>query len=222
MSIKKGRLKQTLILLASLILLSGCLYHNPSSQLGNPEAKKIEDGDGQMEINYDEIRENALRDNNNLKGFDELAGKQNIQLLLDEVPDYPNNCREFVLEKKYSDFELVGVLEYEDIAVYTATYKLNSNSTQGALNARVRVTIAQTANAAHEIITNFVNNSASMKISSSSIAGIFIGDLAVGDQNRLTFVRGNIYVDIIGYEGTSITDLAAEIDRQILEIITKE
>jgi hypothetical protein len=212
----------TLILLSFIILLSGCIYNNSSSQPADSDNEKIADGDGHMGINYDEIRENAMRNNNNLKGFDELAGKQNIQLLLDKVPYYPNNCREFVLEKKYSDFELTGVLEYEDIAVYSASYKLNSNHIQGAFNARVRVTIAQTANAAHAIITNFVNNSASMEIYSSSIEGILVGDLAVGDQDRLTFVRGNIYVDVIGYEGISITNLAAEIDQQILEIITKD
>jgi len=173
-----------------------------------------------METNYDEMREKIMRDKNNLKGFDESTGKQNIQLMLDDILDYPNCCEAFVLATRYSDFEFVKATQYdEDPAGYDAFYKLDGNSYEGDFDANITIMIAKTAQEAHVAITNYVNSATSMQIYPASLDGIIVGDLAVGNKEKLTFIRGNVYVQVIGYE-VSIVNLAQEIDQQILDIVS--
>lgn len=75
---------------------------------------------------------------------------------------------------------------------------------------------------AKEHFKNFVFATTAMSLFTSTAKGIEVGDFAIGDDERLTCIRGNVYIDVIGDEGISIGALAKEIDQQILEIINKK
>ena len=177
-----------------------------------------------MESDYDKIREqmmNEKKDKNNLKGFDESSGRQNIQVMLDDVPKYKKNCKSFCFKKEYSNFELAKLLENgADSGRYFAYYKHSDNLIEDGFNADISIVISDTVSEAHETLACFVDATTTMVLYPASNKEIFVGDLAVGNQDRLVFVRGNAYVDVKGYE-VSIIDLAQEIDKQILSILNE-
>ena len=166
---------------------------------------------------------NIIREKYNLLNINESVGKQNIQVFLDDIPDYPSICETFIFAKEYSNFELVNTLKNSNSnSECFAYYKVNSNLADSKCDVYIEVTVAPTKKEAHTQIIKFVNLSTMMEVYPSSVIGIFVGDLAIGSQERLIFVRGNVCVNVHGYRETSIINLAQEIDKQILDIINKQ
>ena len=206
----KKIIKATIIILLSTIIfafVSGCIIIENT----------IKD-----DLNQGEVAEQMpmLTDEVNLKYYDEEANTLNIITLLEEVEVYSINVECFLFKDAYSNFKLLsnGI----DAAGIYAYYNLANTVNKGSADVRIRMSIENEQSEAKVYLVNFVLSTTAISVYSSTTNGIYVGDLAIGNEERLTFIRGNVYVDIIGSEGVSIVNLAKEIDQQILDLINKQ
>jgi len=217
-------LKKTIISIVLLIIVMfiyGCNVPENSSKDYLNQVSVI-DNTEKDNLNQEGVNEQmSMRtEKTNLKYYDEVESRVSIDSVLEEIQTYPNIVKEFYFKDAYANFELVtnGV----DAAGIYAYFSLANSADKELSDVRIRMSVEKTQTDAKIYLRNFIFSTTAMTLYPSTAEGIYVGDLAIGDEERLTYIRGNVYVDIIGYEGTSIVDLAKEIDQQILEIINKE
>jgi hypothetical protein len=155
----------------------------------------------------------------NLKHYDDVSEKLSIDTIFEEMESYSSNAGEFLFKDTYSNFELIssGV---DDAGIY-AYYNLKHDESKKSYDVDIRLSIEKTQSDAKECLKDFVFSTTTRNLYPSTAVGIVVGDLAIGDTGRLTYIRGNVYVDIISNKGAEIVDLAREIDRQILDILNE-
>ena len=160
----------------------------------------------------------------NLRHYDKATNKQNIDIFLEQTPEYPVNCTmaDFIPRQKYAGFELTEILhpEYNSIRVW---YSLESNKKKMRENdATVKLTFFQSRAESHEFMRRSLNN----RNMTVYVSDLKIGDFDIGNIYNVDFIRGNMGVNVSGrYLGKQssirIGDLALEIDRHILDILER-
>ena len=175
--------------------------------------------EGGKEVNLYDLRDYVQQNPDNLQGIDKSSGKKNAELILDNIRDYPRKCEQFSFFDEYADFMLVEQSVYNSVA--SAYYRHKENHILGDYDAHVTIYICESKQEAHKLVLNYLELCASDTVLPISTKGIHVGDLGIGSSDSLVFIRGNVFVDIIGYDRISIVSLAQEIDSQILKAITE-
>jgi len=147
-----------------------------------------------------------------------LSGRTYAHLLVAEIPEYRVAVRGFTLAERYSpDFvslqDRLRIEERDGVLRTSAVYESQT------LDARIRLELSEFSSAreAQEMWLSFLLNAlSSMHAEPSEAHGIVIGDVAWGGEDRLHFIRGNIYVRIHGN-----ASVAQEIDAQIIAALAE-
>ena len=156
-----------------------------------------------------------------LRDEDKASNKQNIDILLEQTPEYPVNCAmvNFTPRQKHAGFELTEITPSPEYNIISTWYKLESNKKkERGNNATVDLRFFQSRDESHESMRYSLNNRNVWLVHPSDLK---IGDFAIGDIYEIEFIRGNVWVNVRGYDGIRIEDLALEIDRHILDILDK-
>jgi len=213
------------LLLSSSILYSGCSKNkglssqpsNSESQPSNPESQPSKPESPKKK----EVAKEMI----DLHGFDEAAGKKNIDLLLEKVPTYRSDCKasDFTFKGRYANFILTEINKYDDHDMICAYYRLKTNTNEDDYDANVTVIIYESQAASLKAMSDSTETYAAPEIYPSSLK---VGDFAIGDEYYINYIRGNVYVNVMEcphdeVNEVSIIDLAKEIDFQILEIINR-
>ena len=219
--IKAVLITKPLCLILLFIIISGSTsdINHKEVQLNQFDFSSGTQIEGGKEVNLYDLREYIPQNPDNLKGIDKLSGKKNIEMVLANVCDYPKKCEQFIFLEKYADFELVEQSTSDIIA--NAYYRHKNNPILGDEDASVSIYIYETRDLAHKLLINSLDSYASDTVLPISTTGICVGDLGIGSPESLVFIRGNVFVDINGYDNISIVSMAQEIDSQILKIITE-
>jgi hypothetical protein len=199
--------KLSIILLLIIAIVSGCNIIEST----NEYTITHEGGNDPMPLSTEKI---------DLKQYDETTEKCGIDTIFEEIKNYPKNMEEFLFKDTYSNFQLAssGV----DAAGIYAYYTMAINEDDESSDVEIRMYIEKIQTDAMAHLKEFIFTTTVMSLYPSTAKGIDVGDLAIGDMKRLTYIRGNVYVDIIGSKDVHIVDLAKGIDQQILETISKE
>ena len=162
----------------------------------------------------------------NLREYNEEK-KKNIDVLLDQVENYPVDCAisDFDIKDEYTNFVLtsVDISDNDDKKAINARYRLKTNKNKDDYNARVTISFYDSISANHEVMRNSLYGYAAPDIYPSDLD---IGDFAMGDIYHINYIRGNVFVTVSErpkdnvYE-IEIDSLAREIDLQILDIINE-
>jgi len=165
--------------------------------------------------------DNEVVQNINLRGFDKESGKPNIDILLENLSNYSKDCgmADFELKDVYAvEFKLTEKDVFRD--TLTVRYRLESNTKQVGYDAYICIIFAGTQKEAREMMRNSLFGYTALKIYLSDFE---VGDVAIGDVYYLSFIRGNLFINMHGYNyEIDISGIAKEIDQQILEIITEK
>ncbi|MCL2151784.1 MAG: hypothetical protein FWH57_02315 [Oscillospiraceae bacterium] len=210
------------LLLLLLLFVVSCSTSNidPGKvQIDQVDVSSNTQMDGGDEVNLYDLREYLQQNSDNLKGIDKSSGKKNVEVILDNVCDYPRACKQFIYADEYADFKLVEQGINDTIA--SANYRHKENPNLGDYDAYVNIYLYETKQQAHATVLNYLEFCASDTVLPISTTGINVGDLGIGSSDSLVFIRGNVFVEINGYDNISIVNLAQEIDSQILKIITE-
>jgi len=159
-----------------------------------------------------------------LRVFDEESNKFVIDVFLERIPRYLGVCRliDFVLRDAYADFVVanIDIISGNEMSVY---FRLKSNEDEKDFDAVVSIYFHESQLESREVARRLPQRIA------APIPAVFasqsnIGDFAMGDATFYQFIRGNVSISVMrwrmGDTDIDITDLAREIDQQILEIIT--
>jgi hypothetical protein len=172
----------------------------------------------EADINMENINLISLRE------FNEEMNMSNMDALLSAIRDYPIECRKFgfVFRDEYDNFVITEMImndedEDEDKG-FTAYYRLKNNKKEDDYDAIIDIAFYKTKLDNHEVMRNSLNEYAAMEVFTSALS---IGDLAIGNSTGVNFIRGNVFVTVIGYEEVEIDGLAREIDQQILDILNE-
>ena len=172
-----------------------------------------------------EERENMmaidLRATDENENENENENKRIVDVLLDNVKDYPKICNsdDFIFETEVAEYVLLSA-QYNNTSsehYFTAQYRLKDNSV--GTDSVVSLTFCSTKEDCHKIIKNFLDGYSMDEVYASYLE---VGDLALGGSNRVDFVRGNVYISVEGLHDLEIDTLAKEIDQQILKIISDQ
>ena len=159
----------------------------------------------------------------NLRDIDESNNKRIVDVLLEEVTDYPYLCtrKNFAFMKSISDFILVSTDDNEvsGISGATAYYRLKNNPDKDDYNAVVYIYFCGTKEESHTMVKDYLDSYTMPEVYAADLE---VGDFALGGIYRVDFVRGNIYIFVEGYDDVEIDELAKEIDIQILKIINPQ
>ncbi|MCL2152944.1 MAG: hypothetical protein FWH57_08310 [Oscillospiraceae bacterium] len=173
-----------------------------------------------IHINNNEV--NTNKQNMNLREIDKETNKINIDVLLDKINAYPNDCgmSDFKLRETYASFAVTDVNTYDedDYKRIDAYFKLQTNKKKGNYDTTAEIAFYESQSFAQDVMRNSLFTYTAMEVYPSSLD---IGDFAIGDAYRIKFIRGNVYVSVTGYDGVEIDVLAGEIDKQILEILNE-
>jgi len=160
--------------------------------------------------------------NIDLRAYNEQMNKKNIDIILENIREYPAECKlsEFTLKDEYANFVVTKTYmydndEYQNIDV---DFKPKTNQKENGYNATVSITFYKTQPDNHEAMRNLLDYSAAPQIYPSSLD---IGDFAIGGIYNIEFIRGNVSVRVIGFNDIEIDSIARAIDLQIMEILTK-
>jgi len=155
----------------------------------------------------------------NLRGFDETLRKQNIDVFLERIPAYLNDCKisEFTLKKQYADFiqTETKIFDEDDYKKISAYYRKENNSKEDDYDANISIWFYESREDSHRSMRDLLNDNTAPIVNQSAFK---VGDFAIGDIFTIDFIRGNVNIRIKGYD-VEIDKLAREIDQQILEII---
>jgi len=194
---------KTFAFLLIVILLTSCQNINKlANRTYNNANPYFEEG-----INLDKV---------NLREFNESHDMYNIDIFLANIPTYRNIVRMqsfrlrdiyagFVVNEVYTDESRIRIRlhsEIEDGA--RARIEMNFNDSQGESAELIRMV------ALEQFTAPSVYRSA-----------IDVGDFALGFNDSLTFIRGNIVITIRTSPNHDIVDLALEIDQQIIGMLRR-
>ena len=158
-----------------------------------------------------------------LRQYDKASNKQNIDILLEQTPEYSVNCAmaDFIPKKKYAGFNLTKIIPSAEREHIRAWYRLENNKNEDDYDARFNMTFYQSREKNHEHMRNFVEWEISAP--SAYLSNLKIGDFALGDTYSIDFIRGNVSVRVMGSHKAKVEigGLATEIDRQISDILTQ-
>ena len=198
----------SLLLAMTVIFLSACSIA-PDNETNNDEIIIYQkEGVEQMPL---------YTESTNLRGFDEVTGECYIDSIFDKLNSYSKDMVNFIFMDTYANFILVS--SGDDIAGLYAYYSLDDKSQEESYNVRIRISIYKTQSDAKERFKNEVFACTAIEVNPDMVD---IGDIVFGDEERFSYIRGNIYVDVIGNVGITVVDLATAIDQQILEILNKQ
>ena len=220
-----------IFILALLFALSSCAHDRNMLPDDNSLSDKIDNIDQISDININDRTETIDKTNEgdmgmglvNLRDIDERTNKKVVDIILEEVNDYPHQCtrKNFIFKESISEFVLVSTSDNDtsDTSGTVAYYRLKDNPDKEDYNAVIYMYFCETKEESHMMIKDYLDSYTMMEVSSSDLE---VGDFALGGIYRVDFVRGNIYIFVSGYDDVEIDKLAQEIDRQILEIIDRK
>ena len=151
-----------------------------------------------------------------------LTGKTYIQLLLEQLPEYEAVINDFTFANSYSpDFVInreLGIHTWRHQEILFVDARFRSRSISSSLSFDVE--IHGSAEEARKWLFVFfasLSSSADPRSFLSEKNGIVVGDIALGDDQNLVFVRGNTRV-FVGGGGMEIplVEAAQELDAQII------
>ena len=149
------------------------------------------------------------------------TNKTYAQMLVDEIPKYKSIVKDFLLASEYEpDYSLAETeTEPEPEELYTdSTHALYiSAATEEELDVFV-MNFPSVKSAQTEWISS-LETYAILNLAPADAGGIIVGDVAVGREDSLDFIRGNIGIRIWGINGNSVVDVAKEIDAQIIKAL---
>jgi len=149
------------------------------------------------------------------------TNKTYAQMLVDEIPEYQNVVKDFLLAEEYiPDYTLIKTETFpEPTELYTnsthAIYK--SISTKEEIDIFVKH-FPSTKNAQDEWIRSLSMYSI-RDLPPADANRIIVGDVAVGTERHLNFIRGNIGIRVWGVNGNSVVEVSKEIDAQIIKAL---
>ena len=147
--------------------------------------------------------------------------KSYAQMLVEEIPEYRNLVMDFLLAQEYApDYKLIMTeTENKPRESYdTSTHAIyRSASTQEEID--IYLLHFSSAKSAQDEWIWSLGMYSIPDLSPADVDGIIVGDVAVGTERSLNFVRGNIVIRIRGVNGNSVVDVAKEIDAQIIEAL---
>ena len=148
------------------------------------------------------------------------TNKTYAQMLIDEIPEY-QIVKKFLLASEYApDYSLIETkTEPESTELYTdSTHAIYiSSSTQEKID--VYVLYFPSVKSAQDEWIRSLDMYAIPDLPPADADGIIVGDVAVGIEDSLNFIRGNIGIRIRGVNGNSVVDVAKEIDAQIIKAL---
>jgi len=169
-----------------------------------------------LEDRYEEVTTLNRSEVRNLFDIDPTTGREFAHSFVAEIPEY-NVAVDFTFPDKFSpDFIQENITHHElsrfGMETPSVTVIYFSDSTDSEIE--IELTVFDSAREAQEAWVNFIFLLSSPRISPAEANGIVVGDVAYGDDSWLTFIRGNIHVDISS--NTSIVAVAQELDAQII------
>jgi len=208
------------LLIATHICISSCYTDN---EIHNEEKLPITDETNYNAGNYDMLNFSIPYDEYNLRAIDSATNMRNVDLWISEIPSYNSICSGFDMPEELAGFTFLNGNTYKDddeqypLSI-DAYYRLNSKRDEDDTHdVDIDICFCYSPKNAHNLFLNYLDNCSAINIPRSTKDGIDIGDLAIGDTKRLTFIRGNVFISIYGYNDVSILDLANEFDNMILE-----
>jgi len=210
------------LLIATHICISSCYTDN---EIHNEEKLPITDETNYNAGNYDMLNFSIPYDEYNLKAIDSATNMRNVDLWILEIPSYNSICTVFAIPEELANFTYLKSNTYKDISdqyllSINAYYCLKSHKyTNDVFDAVINICFCYSQKNAQNLFLGYLDNCTAMHTPRSTKDGIAIGDLAIGDTKRLTFIRGNVFISVDGYNDVSILDLANEFDNMILDFI---
>lgn len=153
-----------------------------------------------------------------LRTISNESNKTYAQILIDEIPKYSNYKKNFELSFEYSpDYILTTSETKKELSEHytSSTHAVYiSSKTQEEID--IYVLYFESPESAQAEWIESLEMYSIPKLAPADKNNIIVGDVAVGTQRFLNFIRGNIGIHIRGVNGNSVVEVAEEIDNQIL------
>ena len=148
----------------------------------------------------------------NLRDIDPATGLEFAHSFVAEIPEYIVAVPDFTLpDSFYPDFIQV------EIRSSGASVRAEYTSGSTCPGIGIEMFVFASADTAQRFWLQLILERAALwYIPPAEAYGIVVGDVAVGDESSLHFIRGNVYVRISSGRSTSVVAVAQELDAQII------